>query len=309
MATSDIILHQVQSDGSFKEVVVTPTAYYFLRFDGSKVPSSQDLYTNAVTPIKLATGTTTAGTAPLYFISGNLLTVPVAGAVEFLTDKWYATITTGAARKELALVDAALTSGRITFATTNGRLMDAAGLLWDNSAKYVTITGGTAQSSITKGLVINSGLGSAGTDSFNAKGSTDQNLIITDTANNRVGIGIATPSTKVHILATTEQIRLGYDASNYASFTVSPAGLLTLTATTGTSGAGFQIASTTTQLLGFHGSTPVVQRSGAAQDPVATDASTLNSYGFTESQANGLVTLVNEIRAALVEKGMIKGSS
>lgn len=72
----------------------------------------------------LGAGTATANTAPLKFTSGTLLTTAEAGAVEFLTDKFYGTITTGAARKEITLNDAALTSGRIPTATTNGRLTD-----------------------------------------------------------------------------------------------------------------------------------------------------------------------------------------
>jgi hypothetical protein len=45
-----------------------------------------------------------------------------------------------------------------------------------------------------------------------------------DEANNRLGIGTLTPAAKVHALATTEQLRLGYDDSNYLSCTVSSAG-------------------------------------------------------------------------------------
>ncbi len=43
-----------------------------------------------------------------------------------------------------------------------------------------------------------------------------------------VGIGTTTISAKLHSLSTTEQLRLGYDASNYNSFTVSSTGLLTI---------------------------------------------------------------------------------
>lgn len=46
-----------------------------------------------------------------------------------------------------------------------------------------------------------------------------------------LGLGVTTPSAKVHALASTEQLRLGYDAANYASFTVSSAGVPTLSAT------------------------------------------------------------------------------
>ncbi|HNI73165.1 MAG TPA: hypothetical protein PLX65_06510, partial [Accumulibacter sp.] len=49
-----------------------------------------------------------------------------------------------------------------------------------------------------------------------------------DEVNNKLGIGTLTPSAKVHVLATTEQLRLGYDAAKYCSITVSDAGALTI---------------------------------------------------------------------------------
>ncbi len=87
--------------------------------------------------LHLVAGTTAASTAPLKFTSGSLLTAAEAGAVEFLTDKWYGTITTGAARKEFTLNDAALTSTHIPFATTNGRLTSSANLTWSGTALTV----------------------------------------------------------------------------------------------------------------------------------------------------------------------------
>lgn len=92
----------------------------------------------ATARLHLAAGTATAGTAPLKFNSGTLLTTAAAGAVEFLTDKFYGTITTGAARKELTLNDAALTSGRVPFATTNGRLTDDADFTFATDTLTVT---------------------------------------------------------------------------------------------------------------------------------------------------------------------------
>jgi hypothetical protein len=53
----------------------------------------------------LAPGTASAGTAPLKFTSGPTLTAAEPGAVEFLTDKYYGTITTGAARKTFAFLE------------------------------------------------------------------------------------------------------------------------------------------------------------------------------------------------------------
>jgi len=56
--------------------------------------------------LHLKAWTATASTAPLKFTSGTLTTAPEAGAVEFLTDAYYATITTWTARKTFAFLEA-----------------------------------------------------------------------------------------------------------------------------------------------------------------------------------------------------------
>jgi hypothetical protein len=58
-----------------------------------------------------------------------------------------------------------------------------------------------------------------------------------------LGINTTTPSAQVDILATTEQLRLLYDASNYTSFTVNASGNLTITPSGGllTIGSGLGI--------------------------------------------------------------------
>jgi hypothetical protein len=76
--------------------------------------------------LHIAAGTATAGTAPLKFTSGVLNTAAEVGAVEYLTDDFYGTITTGAARKAFILDDGArLTSTKVPVAYTNGRLIDS----------------------------------------------------------------------------------------------------------------------------------------------------------------------------------------
>lgn len=55
--------------------------------------------------VTIRAGTATAGTAPLKFTSGTVLTSPEAGAVEFNSDSLYFTITTGTVRKKIALYD------------------------------------------------------------------------------------------------------------------------------------------------------------------------------------------------------------
>ncbi len=101
--------------------------------------------TTASAYLHLGAGTATAGTAPLKLTSGTLLTTPEAGAIEFLTDKAYLTITTGTSRKELALNDAALTAGQQPTTTTNGRLT--------NSNKYSIYATGTTNG--TAGSAVN----------------------------------------------------------------------------------------------------------------------------------------------------------
>jgi hypothetical protein len=68
--------------------------------DGTDNPVNGGHQTITVRP-----GTTTAGTAPLKFTSGNLLTTPEPGAVEFYSDSLYVTQTTGATRKKVAAYD------------------------------------------------------------------------------------------------------------------------------------------------------------------------------------------------------------
>jgi len=104
-----------------------------LQVDGSAVsihaPNCSIGQTAAPTAkLHLGAGTTAASTAPLKLTSGTSMTSAEAGAVEYTTDDLFFTISTGTARKRLAMADAAagLTSGFVPRATTNGRLADAA---------------------------------------------------------------------------------------------------------------------------------------------------------------------------------------
>ena len=99
--------------------------------------TSFKLATAATAKVHIAAGTTAASTAPLKFTSGSLLSAAEAGAFEFLTDSIYFTITTGAVRKEITLSDITLTSGRIPFVTTNGRLTDSSTLTYSTTAGMV----------------------------------------------------------------------------------------------------------------------------------------------------------------------------
>lgn len=135
-------------DGSTETIFNGPTIKF--RIAHGSTPNAMSIDASArvgigvnspTSKLHLPAGSATANTAPLQWTSGTLETVPRAGVMEFLTDKWYATITTGAARKELTLNDAALTSGVTPVATTNGRLTD--GVILGNGSYTPTITNGT----------------------------------------------------------------------------------------------------------------------------------------------------------------------
>ena len=59
------------------------------------------------------------------------------------------------------------------------------------------------------------------------------------------------------------------------------------------------------------GTWPVGQRASANQAAVATTAAVSSApWGFsTSTQANAIVTLLNEVRASLVAAGIMKGSA
>lgn len=85
-----------------------------------------------------------------------------------------------------------------------------------------------------------------------------------------------------------------------------------ITHTTSGANGGVQFGGgSTSQKFGFYNATPIAQRAGAAQAAVVTTAATQTTpYGFaTQAQADNLVALANELRAALVALGLIKGAA
>ncbi len=89
-----------------------------------------------------------------------------------------------------------------------------------------------------------------------------------------------------------------------ADFTFADGINVVLDSTTGT-----KIGTATGQKLGFWNATPIIQPASANQAAAPTDAAALLSYGYTEAQANGIVTLINAIRSALVDAGIMKGAA
>jgi hypothetical protein len=71
---------------------------------------------------------------------------------------------------------------------------------------------------------------------------------------------------------------------------------------------GTVLGQSTSDQIAFYNVAPVAQRSGAAQAAIDTAAPTNSTpYGFSQAQAQAIITLLNEIRAALVGVGLIAG--
>lgn len=138
---TDAVTLEVSGDPIVGTNVSSFTRVWTARLLG-KVAIGTSMYigspTGVVAPtalLHLAAGTATASTAPLKFTSGTSLTSAEAGAAEFTTDDLFFTITTGAARKRLLMADpvGGLTSGRVPYVTTNGRVTDATGFTYDGN--------------------------------------------------------------------------------------------------------------------------------------------------------------------------------
>lgn len=70
---------------------------------------------------------------------------------------------------------------------------------------------------------------------------------------------------------------------------------------------GSRLGQSATDLIGFHGKAPSDQRAFTAD--ISTSAPIqVSPYGFSTTQAAAIISLVNELKALLVEKGLMAAS-
>jgi hypothetical protein len=114
----------------------------------------------------------------------------------------------------------------------------------------------------------NSGVGGVATDAVyfysNAKNlnfskdiTVSAAMSINGTTGN-IGIGTTTPSTKLHVISTTEQLRIGYNASNYFNAVVGATGTTTMNIEGMTPTYIFQIGGVATWEMSYNGLESVI---------------------------------------------------
>ena len=126
---------------SYTDILATPSAGAPPASDstGSRLGIGT---TSPTAALHLKAGTTVPSTAPLKFTSGSLLTTAETGTVEFLTDTFYGTITTGTARKQFYIQDG--TDVAVSDGGTGGGV---AGITLFNNITGYTATGATGTTS------------------------------------------------------------------------------------------------------------------------------------------------------------------
>ena len=244
----------LNSDGTTITSSTSPTVNYIT----ATSTTATSTFAGAVgigttTPTTKLTIQGTTGTNPFLVASSTgspLLTVTQAGNLS-VTGSVTATSFSGSSASSID------TSGQ--FLGTNLQLYQAAGnsniwqtfrpdlkylgmmsdhqLVWRSASTGSFFSSGSIDTGINRfgAGVVAATNGSTGTGSFRGDFFTATSTTATSTFAGAVGIGTTTPGAFLHSLGTTEQLRLGFDATKYASFTTSSVGKLTI-ASVGTNG-------------------------------------------------------------------------
>lgn len=216
---------QLNGDGG-TQLLNQSTGTSNLRVYGRTGMSFTNTPSTPTATLMLGAGTTAAQTAPLKLVSGTSMTSAEAGAVEFTTDDLFFSITTGTARKRFLFADATggLTSGRVPFATTNGRLLDDASLTYSASTGISTtnsISLATAGNKINIATGSNASIGSGtltgGTATISTTAiTTNSKVFLTDvTTGALTNVGSLTVGTIVNGVSFVVNSTNPLDASGF----------------------------------------------------------------------------------------------
>lgn len=180
--------------------------------------------------VHIAAGSTSVNSAPIKLTSGTVMTTPETGAIEFTTDDLFFTITTGGARKNITLWDTLGTSGRVPFATTNGRLTDSANLAY-TSGTGLFVSDNIKLQAAGNGFYVKEGTNAtmgvatlvAGTVTVNTTKVTATSRIFLTHQNNSGTLGFVTVSARTAATSFTITSSNVLDTSDIAWIIMEPA--------------------------------------------------------------------------------------
>jgi hypothetical protein len=187
--------------------------------------------------LHLPAGNTTASRAPLKFTSGSLLSSAEAGAMEFLTDAYYLTITTGAARQQIVTDSNTVTLTNKTL--TAPKFADGGFIADANGNEQIIFT--TTASAVNEITIANA---SAGTSPKITASGSDSNINLIFQAKG-TGMyrfsGTSSQAAQLRLYEDTD------DGTNYTAFTVgTQAGNISYTLPTTAPSVDGQVLSATT---------------------------------------------------------------
>ena len=151
--------------------------------------------------LHIAAGAAAATSAPIKLTAGTNMTTPEAGAVEF--DGTNLFFTTGSTRQIAVAATSALTSSRIPFATTNGRLTDSSKLTYGATADTLHVEGSSGNTlfELTRAGEITYKYNINSSNVLNITNSTSDSEYYF-ARGNKFGIGVSATA-RLHIVAGT----------------------------------------------------------------------------------------------------------
>jgi hypothetical protein len=173
-------------------------------------------YSQPTAWLNLAPGSIAANTAPLKFTSGALLTNPEVGAIEFLNDKYYGTITTGTARKTFAFLESPVFTTPDIGAASGSSLTVSGSLTSSGSAGvgYSAGAGGTITQLTSKStaVTINKISGQIIMDNANLNNNTNVTFQVNNTTVSATDVPVVAISggTSVNYLISVLEVGSGF---------------------------------------------------------------------------------------------------
>lgn len=249
-----------------KASAIAPITY----FKGSTLSMGVGGQVSPTAQVHFAACNGTASTGPAKWTAGTLIPGGESGLVEYVTSKfviqkdWLGIGGTPTTNMEVIGAANASVGSNVSVTGTTGNAYSTV-INTTNSSYLQTNVYGSASAGAnfsnnrTGSVFMTFGVGTGGVAGIGTAGAfplvlgANNTEFMRLTSAGKFGIGTNAPSTWLHIIGTTEQLRFGYDASNYVSNTVSSTGGATYDAVG--SGSSFTFSDVIIPSAGIKGTT------------------------------------------------------